>query len=169
MMIVEDGLGLTNSNSYVDLVFADDYFSARGIEFWAGLTDEQKEFALINATDYVDSAFDWNGIKKTQEQSLRFPRENLIDSDGYKVEGIPAKLKEAVCESALKLSQNVELFQTEEANGAVTSERIGELSFTYDNSKKAEDKSLYDAINLRLRGLFRDKSKNKIIMGNYSK
>lgn len=168
-MIVEDGTGLINSNSYVDLDFADNYFSARGKTEWSALTEEQKEFALVNATDYIDSAFDWNGRKAKYEQALRFPREKLVDVDGYEVVGIPANLKEAVTECALKISQQVEMFQTVESNGAVTSEKIGDLSFSYDVSHKEKDKTLYDVINLRLRGLFKDKSSTKIVMGIYSK
>ena len=30
-MIVEDGTGMTDSDSYVSVVFADNYFSSRGI------------------------------------------------------------------------------------------------------------------------------------------
>lgn len=166
MMVVENGEGLQNSNSYVDVTFADTYFSTRGVTTWVTLTQEQKEFALINASDYIDSAFDWNGIKKSYEQSMRFPRKNLVDSDGYDVEGIPTVLKEAVCECANKLSQNVEMFKELEENGNVTSERIGELSFTYDTNGKPKDKTVYEVINLRLRGLYKDKSTAKIVIGN---
>lgn len=167
-MIVEDGTGLINSNSYVDLDFANNYFLTRGNTYWENLTEEQRQFALINGTDYIDSAFDWNGVKKNYKQSLRFPREKLVDIDGYTVEGIPKNLKEAVCECALKISQQVEMFQTVEKS-AVTSEKIGELAFTYDVSQKVKDQSLYDVINLRLRGLFKDKTSQKIVMGVYSK
>ena len=45
-MIVENGTGLTDSNSYVSVVFADDYFSARGVSGWDALTVQQKEQAL---------------------------------------------------------------------------------------------------------------------------
>jgi len=168
-MIIEDGTGLNNSNSYCNLDFADNYFSTRGITTWSDLEEEQKEVCLIKATDFIDNSFDWNGIKNTYEQALKFPRKNLINNDGYEVKGIPTELKEAVCECALKVSQQVELYQTEESNGAVTSEKIGELSFSYDTSKKAKDKTLYDVINLRLRGLFKDKASEKIVMGVYRK
>lgn len=168
-MVVENGTGFENSDSYVDLDFANNYFSARGNEAWTSLTDYQKEYALVCATDYVDTTYDWNGVKKNYKQALRFPREKLVDIDGYKVEGIPVNLKQAVCECAVKISQKVEMFQTVEANGAITSERIGELSFSYDTAQRVKDKSLYDVINLRLRGLFKDKSSQKIVIGEYSK
>ena len=41
-MIVENGTGLPNADSYVSVEFADSYFSARGVSGWDALTDEQK-------------------------------------------------------------------------------------------------------------------------------
>ena len=46
-LIVEDGTGIENANSFVDVVYADDYFSTRGVADWALLTQEQKEVFLI--------------------------------------------------------------------------------------------------------------------------
>ena len=42
-MVVEDGTGLTDSNSYVSVVFADDYFSTRGVSKWETLTETEKQ------------------------------------------------------------------------------------------------------------------------------
>lgn len=165
-MIVEDGTGLTDSNSYVSVVFADDYFSARGVSEWVELTQEQKEQALIKGTDYVDNIFQWYGKKQFAEQALRFPRTGLLDYEGTEVTGIPNCLKQAVCDASL-IANSGELFQTQESNGNVVSEKIGELSFTYSkaSNETITSASLYDSINTKLRGLFRDNSKNTIISG----
>lgn len=166
-MIIEDGTGLQDANSYVSVDFADDYFSARGISSWLNLEETIKENVLVRATDYVDNIFQWYGQKKTKEQSLRFPRINLLDYEGTEIEGVPNRLKQAVCEGALILSEGTELYQTSEANGNVVSESIGELSFTYDKTTKESIawNTLYDAINTKLRGLYKDNSKNRIICG----
>lgn len=166
-MIIEDGTGLENSNSYVSVDFANDYFSARGISDWSGLEDETKENVLVRATDYIDNVFHWYGQKKTKTQALRFPRINLLDYEGTEIEGIPNCLKQAVCEGALILSEGTELYQTSEKNGDITSETIGELSFTYSKSTKESVawNTLYDSINTKLRGLYKDSSKNRIICG----
>lgn len=97
------------------------------------------------------------------EQALQFPRLNCIDNDGYKVEGVPVNLKKAVCESALLINTDGDLFGSAESNGAVTSEHIGSISFTYDVSQKKKDVTLYDSINLRLRGLYIDTNKSSIL------
>ena len=75
-------------------------------------------------------------------------------------------MKQAVCDASL-IANSGELFQTQEANGQVVSEKIGELAFTYANGKKetVTSATLYDSINTKLRGLFVYKSQSKIISG----
>lgn len=167
-MVVEDGTGLTDSNSYVSVDFADDYFSARGVSGWETLEEEAKEQALIKATDYIDNVFQWHGKKASSEQALRFPRNNLYDYEGNEITGIPVNLMQAVCDAAVLVSEGTELFQTQEANGNVVSEKIGELSFTYQKStsEAVSGLSLYDSINTKLRGLYRDPSRKRV---TYSK
>ena len=56
-MIPEDGTGLANANAYVSVEFADEYFSARGNQTWAGLGSADKEAAIIKATDYLEAVY----------------------------------------------------------------------------------------------------------------
>lgn len=166
-MVVEDGTGLTDANSYVSVVFADDYFTARGVSEWAALgTDEKKEQFLIKATDYIDSIFEWNGKREFDHQALRFPRVGLRDYEGAEIKGIPTCLKQAVCDAAL-IANGTELFETAEHNGDVVSETITTLSFTYSKqgSRSITSTTLYDSINTKLRGLFKDNSKARIVSG----
>lgn len=162
-MIVEDGNIIENSNSYVDVEFADNYFSTHGNDNWQELEDTQKEIYLIKATDYIDNAFDWKGIKSTQNQCLKFPRKDLIDNDGYSVLGIPLELKNAVCECVLLIQSGKELYKTENENGKISSEHIGDLSFSYVYGKE-NNKTLYETLNLRLKGLYKDRV-SKIVSG----
>lgn len=167
-MIVEDGTGLNNSNSYVSIAFADDYFSARNDD-WQGKQDAEKERALVLATDFVDNMFVWRGRKKTQEQALAFPRVEIMDIDRYEVNGIPVKLKQAVCDAAMETFDGGTLFETAEAAGAVTSEHIGSISFSYDVSLKKQDVTLFDSVNKKLRGLYRDTSQKGIVVSRVVK
>lgn len=165
-MIVEDGTGLTDSNSYVSVVFADNYFSSRGVSEWNALETEVKEQALIRATDYIDNIFQWCGKKASVEQALRFPRVNLKDYEGNVIEGIPTCLKQAVCDVAIISSSGKELFETAEQNGDIVSETITSLSFTYSKTERTTtSKTLYDAVNTKLRGLYVDSTKGHIQMG----
>lgn len=161
-MTVEDGTGLENADSYVDIDFANAYFSARANDKWSELETTEKESLLVKSTDFIDHSYRWKGRRKTEEQGLNFPRVGLVNSDGFTVVSVPVQLKQAVCEGALiSISEN--LFRVSEANGAVTSEKIGNLAFTYDASQKAKDETLYDAINLRLKGLYKEPKQDKII------
>ena len=56
-MIPEDGTGLANANAYVSVEFADEYFSARGNQAWAGLGSADKEAAILKATDYLEAVY----------------------------------------------------------------------------------------------------------------
>lgn len=148
-------------NSYVSIEYADNYFSARGFSLWDEKTESEKEILLINSTDFIDIAFRWKGRKENPGQALNFPRVELFNDYGEAVEGIPRAVKDSVCESAKLLAENKSLFQSSNENGNVISEKIGELAFTYDGKKKI-DSSLYDSINLRLRGLFYDSNRPTI-------
>lgn len=171
-MIVENGTGLPNADSYVSVEFADSYFSARGVSDWVTLTTEKKEQALICGTDFIDSIYQWKGKKATSEQALRFPRVNLVDYEGQPVEGIPTCLKQATCDASLLKANGTELFQTKNENGDVVSETITTLSFTYSKSDKSEattSTTLYDSINTKLRGLFQEPSANKVVSGKVAR
>lgn len=151
-----------NANSYVSLEFADNYFLTRGVASWAELSNEEKESALVRATDFVDNSFEWYGIKASETQELNFPRVNLFDKNGFEVTGIPLNLKKAVCVASLYASKGKELFTVDETNGAVTSEQVGSIHITYDVSKKKEGETIYNEINSLLSGLYHDKKKKSI-------
>ena len=166
-MIVEDGTGLVNADSYVSVAFADTYFSARGVSEWALLTQAKKEQALIKATDFIDNVYQWNGKREFEQQALRFPRTDIQDYEGTQITGIPNCLKQAVCDAAY-ISNSSELFETAEHNGDVVSETITTLSFSYskEGSRSTTSTTLYDSINTKLRGLFKDNSKKSIVTGD---
>lgn len=165
-MIVEDGTGLEDSDSYVSVEFADSYFSARGVSAWKDVEDEVKEQCLVRATDYIDNMFRWYGKKMSASQALRFPRVNLKDYEGNEITGIPNCIKQAVCDVAMITLDGSELFCKDSANGDVVSENITSLSFTYSRTKReTADKTLYDSVNTKLRGLYVDTGKSRILVG----
>lgn len=95
-LIVEDGTGKTNSNSYSSVLEANSYFQERGNLNWDG-TELEKETYLIQATDYIDLRFKSMllGNKETSTQALEFPRDV---NPGI----IPRDLKRATFEYALR-------------------------------------------------------------------
>lgn len=92
--IVEDGTGIPNANSYTSVEFADEYFTLRNEPKWLALTTEQKQAALVKATDYIDMLpLVWVGLPFTLTQSLKFPR---------LVMGVPVPLQKACVLYALR-------------------------------------------------------------------
>lgn len=102
-LVTEDGTGMDDANGYIDVAFADSYHADRGNAAWAG-SSTVKEQAIIKATDYIDTRWGalFRGAPLEIDQALAFPREELYDRQGNLVEGIPAKLKKAAAEYALR-------------------------------------------------------------------
>jgi hypothetical protein len=96
---VEDGTGVAEANSYVELAFAEDYFTDRGNAAWTG-ADSAKQAALIQATDYIEGRFGrrFIGEMASTTQGLSWPR---TDTDFEETE-IPVKLQRATCEYAVR-------------------------------------------------------------------
>lgn len=76
-LIVEDGTGLANADSYVSVADADIYASAMGHFAWTdvAVTVEQKEVALRRATQYIDAEYTFRGSVLDPDQALEWPRE----------------------------------------------------------------------------------------------
>ena len=106
-LVVEDGSGLTNANSYASLAYADSYHEYhRNPATWTEADDADKEQALRMATWWLDQTYGdrWIGLKSTQEQALDWPRGLAYDRNGYQVpdDEVPNRLKDATCEMALR-------------------------------------------------------------------
>ena len=121
MLVIEDGTGLANADSYIDVIFADAYFLKRGITQWAGLTN--KESLIIRAMDYIENNYTYQGTKLVSTQSLQFPR--LICGETV----YPIALKNAVCELALKSNEEDLLADTDKTT---IREKVGTLEVEYD-------------------------------------
>lgn len=156
ILIVEDGNGLLDANSYVTIEFADRYCIERNKTEWLKLNLEEKKKLLILATDYVDQYFSWKGKKIKQLQALSFPRKELYDSDGYLVEGIPLNLKKAIVEAALLNQSATSLFITKNKDGNIKRKKVDTLEVEYfvSNSESESYTTIYESLNKLLAGLY---------------
>jgi|CXWL01.1.fsa_nt_gi hypothetical protein len=137
---VEDGTGLANANTYATWAELGTYFTARGI-VTTGKTQSQWEGYLVQATDYIDRHWQFQGIRLTATQALLWPRSYIYDDRGTAITGLPLPVKNAAIEYAYQLSLGNTLFlnPTVDASGArVISERkvVGpiEKSVTFASS-----------------------------------
>lgn len=168
-LVIEDGSCISSANSYVSLDYAETYQSDRGRDDWINLAENEKKASLIKATQYVDSLFNWKGRRKFETQELNFPRVMIKDLDGFDVNGIPKKLKDAVCEAAFYGYQS-ELFTTHKSETGNIKRELKEVS----NAVKTEIEyfgteessvdyiSKYAALDLILKGLYYEKGRKTV-------
>lgn len=126
---VEDGTNVANSNSYVDLTFACEYFADRGETRWDSLSSQDQRVALIKATDYIDKRFgmQFSGHRNTRDQSLQWPRYGACYLEDWWISSdeIPKELKQATCEYALQAALTGGLI-TQESSGGTASPKVAE-------------------------------------------
>ena len=145
-LIIEDGTGKVDAESYASVSDASTYFTAYDAAFaatWGGLATGVQEEALRNATQYIENRYRgrWKGCKETKEQALAFPRVDLCDEDGYEVSGIPVRLLQATAEAAKRAySADLEPDLTVDRNIASESRGLDVLrkSVSYIGAKPTE-------------------------------
>ena len=108
-VIVEDGTGLTNANVYATWAELTSYLNLRGI-VTTGKTQPQWEAYLVQATDYIDRHWQFQGLRLLATQSLAWPRTYIYDDTGAAISGLPVAVKNACIEYAYQLSIGNALF-----------------------------------------------------------
>lgn len=169
-LIVEDGSGISDSNSYCDLDFALEYCVNHGYTSWFDMTEDEQKVYLIKGTSFVDNFYEWKGLKRTSIQSLEFPRIELIDNNKTEILGIPNNLKKAVIEAAFinASSESDNLFVTKDENGAIKRQKVDELEVEYfsdsESSLSTEDeyKTTYQVLNKLLKGLYKEREMSSV-------
>lgn len=106
ILIVEDGSIVADANSYITYDYALSYHALRGNSAWAAASDADRQYAIIRATQAIDSIYKskWKGSPTEYgTQELEWPRQNVI-VNGAELDDdlIPAAIKKAVCEAALR-------------------------------------------------------------------
>lgn len=155
-LIVEDGTGKSNADSYVTLAECDAYHVRFGNSGWKITTgavsnEAERENAIKKATAFIDARYGnrFKGVRKTAEQALLFPRYGISDNDGYVLENVPLAVKRATCEAALRILVGIDLMPDLDRGGKIISETVGPISTTYSSSAPAGTK--YEMIESLLR------------------
>ncbi len=137
-LIVEDGTGRADSESYISVADADARHAALGNSGWAALDTTKKEQALRRATGYMEGAYRsrWKGTKLMRAQALSWPRYGA-EVDGYAVPStiVPTEIANACADLALKASAGD---LTPDLTRGIVREKIGPIETEYDrNSPQA--------------------------------
>lgn len=145
--VPEDGTGLANANSLVDLEYARTYHANRNNAQWGLLLVGQRKSALIKATDYLGFVYRlrWKGTRVNGIQALDWPRA-FVERDDYEYQGlngstfiggffyfpsdeVPKEVKDACCELALKAAIT-EL--APDVDRVANREKVGPLEVEYN-------------------------------------
>lgn len=132
-LIVEDGTGKPDAESYISVSDATAYHAARGNAAWAALaSDEVREQCLRKATEYMLQMYRsrWQGVRLLPTQALDWPRSGVsVDCYAVASDIVPAEVQRACAELALK-SSSATLYEDE--SRGVLREKIGPIETEYD-------------------------------------
>lgn len=137
-LIVEDGTGKVDAESFASVAEADTYHLNRGNAAWAALPSATvKEQCLRRATDYMQQMYRerWEGWRKTVAQALEWPRSGAISDANYPYpiyvadNIVPPQVKNACVELALKANSGALVADLDRAKSHV---KVGEIEVTYD-------------------------------------
>lgn len=131
-IVVEDGSGVANAESYISVAGADTRLAALGMTNWADLTTTEKEQALRRATSFIEGAYRdrWKGTRLLRAQSLSWPRYGVV-VDGFPVEStvVPVDVANATAELAFRAAAGD--LNADQTRGIVR-EKVGPLETEYD-------------------------------------
>ena len=157
-LIYEDGTGKSNANSYSSVEDAYTYFADRGINTWLNLERLQQEYALIQATDYIEANYSWaTGVVVNEDQALGWPRNGAVDRRGYTIDSniIPKEVKKATWILAKQIGVD-EVDINAPIDRLTIQETAGPVSITY--ADYANIRRLQLEVDGILQGLARKKS-----------
>lgn len=163
-LIVEDGTGKADAESFISVADANTYHTARGNSAWAALaSDTVREQMLRKAADYMEQVYRmrWKGQRVTATQALSWPRAWVSREDYYRtgsvppvsIDGsfyyasdeVPTEVARACAELALRA---IDSDLAEDLGVPVTSETVGPISVTY--AAGARQTKTYRAIDAML-------------------
>lgn len=148
---------IVGTNTYVDISEANQYWLDRNNETWSSANEQDKEKALLQATQFIDNAYDFTGWQKT-DNVLAFPRNGVTVVNGnlrgvsYDNETIPPQIISAVCELALEALSG-SLRPSQERGGAVKREKVDVIEVEYMDF--APSQKSFDFVTLLLKPLIK--------------
>lgn len=114
-LIVEDGTGRADAESFISVADATAFHAARGNAAWAAIaSDAEREQLLRRAADYMEQVYRdmWAGYRMTNTQALSWPRYEvpIKDSPGgygsmpsyYPYDAVPRLVAQACAVLALR-------------------------------------------------------------------
>lgn len=164
-IIVEDGSGVANANSYVSVADARTYAEQRGVTL--PVSDDEVATQLIRAMDYLEAqACLYQGCKTSSDQALQWPRtgayigcnqpENEIPSNV-----IPKSLVSAQVQLAMAINAGFDLQPNVSPQDYVKREKVGPIETEYADPSSVGIMPTFTAVNALLAPLFGNCATNR--------
>lgn len=105
-IIIEDGSGKENSNSFATVEELEVFAALRGVTL-----PSSKEALLVQAADYISFREpEFQGSRSKPNQALAFPRKGLtVNCVAFPEDEIPVQVKNAQLQAALEIKANKDL------------------------------------------------------------
>lgn len=142
-LVVEDGSGKADADSFVELSIFKTYCQAMGYSLTGYADEADIEPALRRGTRYISNGIAWPGQRTHgRAQSLQHPRIGLTDAEGLDIasDEVAIEVRQATCEAAF-----YELGNPNGLNPSVTladrvkSEKVGSIAVEYTASASTVD------------------------------
>lgn len=146
------GNSLATTSSFTD---ADNGFAATTMS--GGIDDT--EIDLRKGARWLDGEFTYKGYRKVKTQALDFPREGIVDPDGYDVDdsSVPTKIQQANIIAAYKSNQGTVLEVDVTDSSQVTKDlvKVGPITVEkgYDQGAALSNAAIYDDVENLVRDL----------------
>lgn len=161
-IIVENGNGFSNSQSYVSLTDVQAYATLYGLDA-TGLS----EAAVLRAMQYMEGEYRgrWTGCKQSDVQALSWPRSFGVYNDGYAVPSsfIPHAVKDATCALSVRAITNTTLAPDVSRQNYVTAEKIGPIEVKYSDRSGLPTSTVFSDIEVILNNLLAPMGFGKVV------
>jgi len=85
-LVIETGTGSSTANTYRSVTDAEGFLEAnKEYETFKGLKPDEKIYALISSTRYLEMHFRYYGDPFLKTQALQFPRTKNFDNKGLSI------------------------------------------------------------------------------------
>lgn len=165
-LIVENGQGASDAQSYVSAAECAAYHAARGNSTFGAMTESQQEQAIIRAMDFLALyGPKWKGERVTDVQALDWPRRG-VRLDSYSrcasyvpADMVPTVIVKALCEMAVRAASG-ELVA--DAEREVIEETIGPITTKWAPGSVAPE-AQFTAVALMLKPLLQSSSGVRLV------
>ncbi|CDN96774.1 hypothetical protein PSV3_00118 [Septimatrevirus PSV32] len=163
-IVVEDGSGVPNANSYVSVADARIYASNRGVVLPAD--DDELAAMLIRSTDYLEAqACRYQGRRTSSAQALEWPRTGVfLNCDEVPSNVIPKSLIGAQVQLAMAINAGFDLQPNVSPQDYVTREKVGPIETEYADPLSVGIMPTFTAANALLAPLFGECASNKFAL-----